>query len=119
MFPRGAPGFALLLLRASVTASILLHTGSEPHRGAWMLALTLALSTALCAGFLTPIAALLAMPAYLIETANLRVAPADVVAAVLQALALSLLGPGACSIDARLYGRRVVVLPQKRDRDTG
>jgi hypothetical protein len=84
-----------------------------------MLALTVALSTALCAGFLTPIAALLAIPAYLIETANLRVGPAEVVAAVLQAIALSLLGPGSCSIDARLYGRRVVVLPQKSARDAG
>ena len=119
MFPRGAPGFALLLLRASVVASILLHAGGEPHRQTWMLALTVALSTALCAGFLTPIAALLAIPAYLIETANLRVGPAEVVAAVLQAIALSLLGPGSCSIDARLYGRRVVVLPQKSARDAG
>ena len=83
-----------------------------------MLALTVALSTALGAGFLTPIAALVAIPAYLIETANLRFAPAEVVAVVLQAIALSLLGPGACSIDARLYGRRVVVLPRKSDRET-
>ena len=119
MFPRGAPGFALLLLRASVTASILLQPGSEPLRGAWMFALAVALSTALCSGFLTPIAAILAIPAYLIETAHLRVAPAGVVAAVLQAIALSLLGPGACSIDAILYGHRVFVLPRKSDRDTG
>ena len=119
MFPRGGPGFALLLLRASVAASILLHAGIEPHRQAWLLALTVALSTALCAGFLTPIAALIAIPAYLIETASIRVAPAEVAAAVLQAIALSLLGPGACSIDARLYGRRVVVLPRKSALDTG
>lgn len=119
MFPRGAPGLALLLLRASVAASILLNVGSGTHREAWILAPTLALSTALCVGLLTPIAALLTIPVYLIETASLRIAPAEVLAPVLQAIALSLLGPGSCSIDAYLFGRRVVVLPEKNDRDAG
>ena len=119
MFPRGAPGFALLLLRASVASGMLLNAGSEPRRQAWMLALTVALSTALCVGFLTPIAALLMIPVYLIETASLRVAPAEVLAAVLQAIALSLLGPGSCSIDAYLFGHRVVVLPRKSDENAG
>jgi iron complex outermembrane receptor protein len=31
---------------------------------------------------------------------------------------LSLLGPGSYSIDARRYGRRVVVIPKKSDQDT-
>jgi hypothetical protein len=119
MFPGGAPGFGLVLLRASVATSLLLDAGSEPHRQAWLLAATVALSTALCVGFLTPIAALLTIPAYLVETAGLRVASAEMVAAVLQAIALSLLGPGSCSIDAYLYGRRVVVLPRKGARDAG
>jgi hypothetical protein len=119
MFPRGAPGLALFLLRASVATSILLNVGSESHREAWMLVATVALGTALCLGFLTPIAALLTIPAYLIETASHRVAPAEVLAVVLQAIALSLLGPGSCSIDAYLFGRRVVVLPEKNDRDAG
>jgi hypothetical protein len=119
MFPRGAPGLALLLLRVSVGTSIVLNAGSEPHRAAWMLALTVALSTVLCVGFLTPIAALLTIPFFLIETASLRIAHAEVLAAVLQAIALSLLGPGSCSIDAYLFGHRVVVLPQKGDRDAG
>ena len=119
MFPRGAPGFALLLLRVSVAASILLNVGSSTHREAWILSPTLALITALSVGFLTPIAAVLTIPVYLIETAGLRAAPAEVLAAVLQAIALSLLGPGSCSIDASLYGHRVVVLPRKSDRDAG
>jgi hypothetical protein len=119
MFPGGAPGFALVLLRVSVATGMVLNAGSESHRHAWILALPIALSTALCVGFLTPIVALLTIPTYLIETAGLRVAPAEVVAAVLQAIALSLLGPGSCSIDAYLYGRRVVVLPRKSDLDGG
>jgi hypothetical protein len=119
MFPRGAPGFALLLLRASIATGILLNAGSELHREAWIFAVAVALSAAVCVGFLTPIAALLTIPVYLIETASHTIAPAEVLAAVVQAIALSLLGPGSCSIDAYLFGRRVVVLPQKSDRDAG
>jgi len=37
--------------------------------------------------------------------------------AILDALALMLLGPGAYSIDARLFGRKVTVLPPRTDRD--
>jgi hypothetical protein len=117
MFPWGAPGFALLLLRLSVAASILLSVQSGAHREAWILAPALVLFTTLCVGFLTPIAALLAVPVYLIEIDSLRVASAEVLTPVLQAIALSLLGPGSCSIDAYLFGRRVVVLPEKNDRD--
>lgn len=119
MFPRGAPGFALLLLRVSVAASILLNVGSGAHRETWILAPALALGIVLGVGFLTPITALLAIPVYLIETASLRVAPAEVLTPMLQAIALSLLGPGSCSIDAYLFGHRVVVLPEKDDRDAG
>lgn len=119
MFPRGAPGFALLLLRASVAASVLLNVGSGAHREAWILAPAFALTTALCVGILTPIAALLTIPVYLIETAGLKVVPAEVLPPILQAIALSLLGPGSCSFDAYLFGRRVVVLLEKNDRDAG
>lgn len=122
MFPRGTPGFALLLLRVSVATSILLYAGSDPHRQMWMLAyivVLIVLITALCVGFLTPIAALLTIPVYLIEAASLRVAPAEMLTSILQTIALSLLGPGSCSIDAYLFGHRVVVLPKKSDRDAG
>jgi hypothetical protein len=119
MFPRGAPGFALLILRVSVAVSLLLSVGSGPHHEVWILVSTLALVTALGVGFLTPIAALVTIPIYLIETTSLRVAPSELLNPILQAIALSLLGPGSCSIDAYLFGRRVVVLPEKNDRDTG
>jgi putative oxidoreductase len=117
MFPRGAPGVALLLLRISVATDLLLSVESDPHRAAWRLVLTLALVCALGVGFLTPITAVLTIPVYLIETASIRLAPAEVLSLILQAIALSLLGPGACSIDAYLYGHRVVELPKKGDRE--
>jgi hypothetical protein len=37
---------------------------------------------------------------------------------VLNAGALALLGPGAYSVDARLFGRRVVVVPPSKDSDS-
>jgi uncharacterized membrane protein YphA (DoxX/SURF4 family) len=36
---------------------------------------------------------------------------------LLNAIALALLGPGAYSLDARLFGRRVVVVPPPREKD--
>ena len=118
MFPRGAPGLALLLLRVSVGANILLAAGSTPHRGVWVLACAIPVSILLYVGFLTPIAACLTIPLYLVDTANLKSAPAAVLISIAQAVALSLLGPGSTSIDAHLYGRRLIDVPQKHDRNS-
>ena len=118
MFPSGGPGLALILLRVSVGASVLLAVFTAPHRGIWMLAISIPLSVLLCVGFLTPITALLTIPIYLVDTASLRIALVAVVIAILHAIALSLLGPGSYSIDAHLYGRHVVVIPKKGDQDT-
>jgi len=115
MFPRGAPGLALLLLRVSVGANILLAAGSTPHRGVWILACAIPVSILLYVGFLTPIAACLTIPLYLVDTANLKSAP--VLISIAQAVALSLLGPGSTSIDAHLYGRRLIDVSQKPDRN--
>jgi putative oxidoreductase len=116
MFPRGAPGFALLLLRVSIGTEVL--TPWETHRGMGMLAITIALSITLFVGFLTPIAALLTIPVYLLDIASPKFTSIAMLVAILQAIALALLGPGSSSVDAHLYGRRVIVIPSKSDRDT-
>ena len=113
MFPPGWPGFALLLLRGSVVAAVLLE--GYVHRrglsGSMLGGLTL-LCACLCAGFLTPIAAVLAMLFHVLAWSSLSSDGAGMTAiAVLDALALAMLGPGAYSIDAHRFGRRVVVLP--------
>ena len=118
MFPRGAPGLALLLLRVSVGANILLAAGSTPHRGVWVLACAIPVSILLFVGFLTPIAAFLTIPLYLVDTENLKSAPAAVLIPIAQAVALSLLGPGSISIDAHLYGRRLIDVPHKPSRNS-
>lgn len=118
MFPHGAPGFALLLLRVSVGAGILLEAALTPNRSVWMLMCAIPLSVCLCIGLLTPIAACLTIPIYLIDAIGFRQNPALVVIPIAQAIALSLLGPGGTSVDAHLYGRRQIEIPRKRSRNS-
>ena len=111
MFPAGWPGLALLLLRVSVALSTFLASGGYgQHLASWRgLGLGL-LSAALSAGFLTPVSALLALAVQLIRFTHLDVGP---LVLILDSLSLAMLGPGAYSIDAYRFGRRVLVSTQK------
>jgi len=113
MFPGGAPGCGMLILRAAVAAS--LHIGPSGHFAVHpnipaFIALA-ALSGSLALGLLTPLVSLLA--GIVAATVALTDATSVATAALLgplYAVVLMLLGPGAYSLDARLFGRRVVVL---------
>ncbi|WNG59939.1 hypothetical protein F0U59_38390 [Archangium gephyra] len=112
MFPEGGPGAGLLLLRLSVALSLLLHPSGGPLMRA-VLALT---ALGLCLGVLTPLLAMvcglfsfygfMSMGGVTLPEASIR---------VLTAGALALLGPGAHSLDARLFGRRVITLPPRKN----
>jgi uncharacterized membrane protein YphA (DoxX/SURF4 family) len=111
MFPSGLPGFALLLLRASVALAILLegYAHRQELSGLVLGALVL-LSATLCMGFLTPLAAALALVFQMVAWASLDDNGIELHAvAILDALALALLGPGAYSVDAYRFGRRIVL----------
>jgi uncharacterized membrane protein YphA (DoxX/SURF4 family) len=115
MFPLGWPGLALLLLRGSVATAILLEGYGHPQvLSGWMVGALTLFCACLCAGFLTPIVAILAMLFHALTWATLSIESAGMTAIMLlNALALAMLGPGAYSIDAYRYGRRLVVLPPR------
>jgi len=119
MFPPGGPGIGLLLLRISVAATFVLIVANRADLSTIHLifvgALLIALS--LVIGLLTPYLSFVVCMYALVNLfgAGSRLDELLVVSLMLNAAALALLGPGAYSIDARLFGRRVVVVPPRKD----
>jgi ABC-type sugar transport system permease subunit/uncharacterized membrane protein YphA (DoxX/SURF4 family) len=125
-FPRGGPGVGLLLLRlalgtaALVQAKLYLIDPSHTTLGAWIGGLLAALGGALIVvGFLTPLAsALIALgsagivfawfPAPMMNIIDTLLAGGFV---IVMSVAIAFLGPGAFSVDCRLFGRREIVIP--------
>ena len=108
---------ALLLLRLCVGALLFID---QSGRLSWPAPLWLALGSVLVAGavavgFLTPLFAVLCG---LLELSALtgvaQFAVPLIVIEILLAAVIALLGPGAYSIDALMFGRRVVLLPPER-----
>jgi len=126
MFPDGLPGAGLLLLRAAAGAALLVQGGT--YFGDWrdlsLLTCAIALLTvlsgaALLIGYLTPFAGVLALlftmgnafswfpgPHVALFEAKMTAILATIIVA-----ALVCLGPGAFSLDARLFGRREIIIP--------
>ncbi|TFZ44846.1 hypothetical protein E5C33_12595 [Stenotrophomonas maltophilia] len=96
MFPDRGPGVGLLWLRLCVAAALCMP---GTHAGGW-LALCLLAAAMLSLGVLTPLAALMAAVGIFAQQAPWP--------QVVLPLALLMLGPGAYSLDARLFGRRLL-----------
>ena len=120
MFPRGLPGFALLLLRISVACGVLLNVYGRPGElFAWLLVCSFLLAATLLIGLLTPVAALLALAANLAIPMSCSVGfrgAGYIALASINALVLCLLGPGSYSYDAYRFGRRVINLTPPDER---
>jgi putative oxidoreductase len=110
-FPNGWPGRALFLMRLVAAAPLLLHSiayicGFSNSSVLALELLSLACAVLLATGFLTPLAALsqVALEGWLAYHAPSFFGEHLVLAAI--GISLSMLGPGAWSIDARLFGRK-------------
>ncbi len=123
-FPDGGPGIGLLILRVALGLTILFggvdylaEAGGSAVLN-WILGFLIFASVAfLLIGFLTPPVALIALAgAALLLASGEASLPTDIYAVIL-ATATALLGPGAFSLDAQLFGRREIVIPKmERDR---
>lgn len=103
MFPTGAPGFALLVLRCTIVVGL---TASAFPTG-WRHAAYIVLLVCLALGLFTPIACVLVGVAVMVDVLgdpHARVFQSILI--LLSALSYAFLGPGAYSIDAALFGRR-------------
>ena len=125
-FPDGLPGAGLLLLRAAVGSAFIVqgvayimdwHALRLPARA--IAVLMVASGAALVIGYLTPCAGILAglfsmggalswLP---VPNVDLFEAKLTAVLATVILAALVCLGPGAFSLDARLFGRREIIIP--------
>lgn len=111
-FPRGSAGVGLLLLRVAVGLQLLAENGCTGATPWWLAAVELVVGLALVSGMLTPIASLLSGVYQVVCLGHASWTHAvPLLIAVITAIALVLLGAGAYSLDARLFGRRRLVLP--------
>ena len=117
-FASGAPGLGLLLLRLAagigLAADGVLALRGAPSFGlAWLHVLTISIGLLLLVGLWTPIAGtMLAILALLHVSLHLDNPWTCVLMGILGA-ALALLGPGAWSIDARLFGWKRIRIPDR------
>jgi hypothetical protein len=114
MFPAGAPGVGLLLLRIGVAVMLLFKALPNGEMGGswWIVAGLLTLTIALCIGIYTPavcVASIIVQLTCFLSTRGNNTG--QFVCFTLVTLSAGLLGPGAFSVDSLLFGRRLIPPP--------
>ena len=108
-FLGGAPGTGLLLLRLCTAVLLPLAVFVDLSPPLWLDIAVVLVAFSLAVGFAVRVAASLAALAILFAATQTSGAlEAVLILQAPQAVALALLGAGAYSVDARLFGRRVI-----------
>jgi uncharacterized membrane protein YphA (DoxX/SURF4 family) len=128
-FPEGWSGIGLVFLRLIVAVNAIICAidalvGPNSHAtSAWAVgALAIAVGAAIFVGFLTPAASAVATVGYLMTgvspslmtEVNNHISALTAFNLAAISAALVLIGPGAYSLDARLFGRREIIIPEGR-----
>ena len=117
MFPTGTLGAALFALRLSVTATFVVEgTAHWPLVTSLWIFLGFAIpAICLCFGLLTPycsaICCLVELGVLLFTNGNDQF---HLIVSMIDAGILAVLGPGAYSIDSRIFGRRLLIVRPRR-----
>jgi uncharacterized membrane protein YphA (DoxX/SURF4 family) len=121
-FPGGAAGLGLLLLRATLSITVIiqgwLRLFDQENSTIWTKSFGLAVIVSgamLLLGFLTPLSAFLVFLGSAISFfSSFQSTEPNLVAArfMVFSIAIILIGPGAFSLDARLFGRREIIIPE-------
>ena len=103
-------GVALIFLRVSVVATLMVDGAA--HRSLllsfWTALLYLLPALCLSAGFLTPYSAVVCCIVQSVELAIGKTNEFHLAISILNSAILAVMGPGAYSVDARIFGRRIL-----------
>jgi uncharacterized membrane protein YphA (DoxX/SURF4 family) len=117
MFPAGIAGVALFVLRSSVAVSLIVDTTAHGSlfKPPWLFLVVAVPASLLCIGLMTPYCA--ALTGLMQLAALLTFAGPNkfhLGLSVLNSAVVAVLGPGAYSVDARIFGRRLLIVPPRR-----
>jgi putative oxidoreductase len=120
-FARGWPGVGLLLLRVAAGSSLIARSilvlGNTPTFGTGFFQLFIATAgVLLIAGLWTPVGAAVMVLLELWRIISQHGDPASDILLCTLALAIALLGPGAWSIDARLFGWKRIEIDTRKSK---